>query len=336
MYRTLSCAVLALTVFTTAAEASSLASINAMSCGTDPASVSSVSTGTGATYTRGQPASFAVGADNQFPSMVKLKMVYEHDGFAEIEHCGGTVIDSRYVVTAAHCLYVEEGEKHWDRIELTMGAANLKSEGTISRVSHEAICHAGHDPYLANDIALIKLDEPLPMEVVPAKIDDFRRPSLRPGGIAISAGWPVTGPFAPETTQTGQLRKTPLSVTDVEWPGFITVTSPSGRVEGVCQGESGGPLLSNVNGQSSIAGVLSGIEPGTNDHTGEPCMKAAYEMYFTPIAAYRDWINNVMSLCSTDPDSCRGKGEKSFFLSDAGPATNTIERWAASIRTTRF
>ena len=336
MYRTLSCAVMALAAFTTTVEASGLAGINAMSCGVDPALVSSVSTPTGATYTRGQPMNFAEGVDKQFPSMVKLKMVYQHDGFAEIEHCGGTVIDSRYVVTAAHCLYVNEGEKTWDRIELTVGSSNLNSEGTISRVSHEAICHSGHDPYLANDIAIIKLDEPLPREVVPARIDDFRRPSLRPGGIAIAAGWPVTGPFAPETERTGQLRTTPLAVKDVEWPGFITVTSPFGRVEGVCQGESGGPLLSNANGQTSIAGVLSGIEPGTNDHTGEPCMKPAYDMYFTPIAAYRDWIDNVIGLCSTDPDACRGPGERSFFLSDNAPAGDGIDRWAATTRTTRY
>ncbi len=303
--------------------ADDLADINAVSCGTDPSKSTRVGKPTGAIYEIGNTTIHAQNADNEFPAMIKLKMVYQHDGYAEIEHCGGTVIDSRHVITAAHCVKAKDGLQ-WDRIELITGDYSLKSETLIKRTAHQAICHAGHDQYLANDIAIIKLDQPLPKEIVPAKIDDFRRPTVRPGGIALAAGWPVTGPKAGQT----YLQKVPLSIKDVEWPGFITVTSPTGQMEGVCQGESGGPLLSTTNGYQSIAGVLSGIEPGTNNYEGEPCMKAGYDMYYTPIAAYRDWIDNVIGLCSKSPDSCRGKKESSFFLS-AMPAMETISRVAS-------
>ncbi len=177
---------------------------------------------------------------------------------------------------------------------------------------------------LPTNIAIIKLKQPLPKEVIPATIDEYRRPSITGGSIALAAGWPVTGDRAGET----DLKKVPLAVTDVEWPGFITVTSPHGRMEGVCQGESGGPLLSITNGKRSVVGVLSGIQQGTNDHTGEPCMMAGYDMYYTPIAAYRDWIDAVVDLCSNDPDACRGKRESSFFLS--GKQTTTAPRQMAS------
>jgi len=183
--------------------------------------------------------------------MVKLKMIYQHDGFAEIEHCGGTLIDSRYVMTAAHCVFVPEGQKHWQHIEVMVGETKIGGEYSIKRKAREAVCHAGHDEYLANDIALVKLDEP-------------------------------------------------------------------------CQGESGGPLLSSVNGRESVAGVLSGIEPGTNDAFGEPCMKAGYDMYYTPIAAYREWIEGVMDICSDDPDECRGKGSPGFFLSEGSSSWNNF------------
>jgi len=315
----------AIALSATTATAGSLGDISAISCGTDRAA-SRVAKPTGAVYNLGHPAAIASGLDRDFPAMVKLKMVYQHDGYAEIEHCGGTVIDSRHVVTAAHCVKAKDGLQ-WDRIELVAGDYSLESAGVITRTAHQAVCHAGADAYLSNDIAIVKLDQPLPKEITPAKIDDFRRPTVRPGGIAVGAGWPVTGAKAGQMT----LQKVPLSVTDVEWPGFITVTSPTGRIEGVCQGESGGPLLSRVNGYTSIAGVLSGIEPGTNDHTGEPCMKAGYDMYYTPIAAYRDWIEDVLTLCSHQPDACRGAHKtESFFLSNAIPSQETMIRLATN------
>ena len=318
-----SATVIAITIATGQAVAGDLSQINAVSCGTDPSRSTRVGKSTGAIYEINNPVIHAQNADNEFPAMIKLKMIYQHDGYAEIEHCGGTVIDSRHIVTAAHCVKAKDGLQ-WDRIELVTGDHSVNSSTVIKRTAHQAICHAGHDQYLANDIAIVKLDQPLPKEIVPAKIDDFRRPTVRPGGIAIAAGWPVTGPKAGQTT----LQKVPLSVTDVEWPGFITVTSPTGQMEGVCQGESGGPLLSTTNGHQSIAGVLSGIEPGTNDYNGEPCMKAGYDMYYTPIAAYRDWIEDVLHLCTNSPDSCRGKEESSFFLSSA-PSMETIGRVAS-------
>ena len=327
MIRTVSAvAAAALALVSIDASAGDLAAINAIACGTDPAQTTRIAKPTGAVYHLGNPAVIGAGLDRDFPAMVKLKMVYQHDGYAEIEHCGGTVIDSRYVVTAAHCVKAKDGTQ-WDRIEIVAGDHSLDSTKVITRTAHQAVCHAGADDYLSNDIAIVKLDQPLPKEITPATIDDFRRPTVKPGGIAVAAGWPVTGAKAGQTS----LQKVPLSVTDVEWPGFITVTSPTGRIEGVCQGESGGPLLSRINGYQSIAGVLSGIEPGTNDHTGEPCMKAGYDMYYTPIAAYRDWIEDVVHLCAHDPEECRGAGETDFFLS-AIPSAETLGRVASVAR----
>jgi len=244
--RRIASAALALAVAATSGQAiaGSLGQINAIASGTTASQSSRVSKPTGAAYVRGQRTVIGAGLDRDFPAMVKLKMVYEHDGFAEVEHCGGTVIDSRYIVTAAHCIHSKDGSQ-WDRIEVVAGDYSLESTKIITRAAHQAIRHAGADNYLSNDIAIVKLDQPLPREIVPATIDDFRRPTVQPGGIAVAAGWPVTGAKAGQTT----LQKVPLSVTDVEWPGFITVTSPTGQIEGVCQGESGGPLMTPFRGE---------------------------------------------------------------------------------------
>ena len=316
------------------AVAAELSELNAFACGST-AQVSGASSGIGSRVRLGAPKIFAANVDPQFRSMVKMKMVYDHGDFTESEHCGGTMIDSRWVVTAAHCVQGPEGDDtKWDRIEVTAGDRNLGGTTTIPRVALHAVCHAGFDySYLANDIALVRLDEPFPSEVTPVKMDAYRRPSVSKGGIAQAAGWPVTGPKAGSEI----LQTIALSVKKVEWPGYITVTSPSGRMEGVCRGESGGPLIGIANGQRQLAGVLSGIELETEDENGEPCKKPGYEMYFTPIAAYRNWIDDVRTHCDHNPDYCKSSGHMEFFFTGpiskspadrrhtATPKTPTIE-----------
>ncbi len=322
-------ALVATCVFTSsAANAADLSAANAFACGAPHKFQHAASTQTGARYQRGQSVRHAGGVNPQFESMVKLKMVYDYGEFSETEHCGGTVIDSRWVVTAAHCVQGAEGDDaKWDRIEITAGDKSLKGTTTISRTATDVVCHSGFDySYLSNDIALIRLDEPLPAEVVPAIMDGYRRPSVAAGGIAEVAGWPVTGHKAGQTT----LQALALSVKKVEWPGYITVTSPSGRLEGVCRGESGGPIVGMANGQRQLAGVLSGIEMGTENSAGEPCMRAGYEMYYTPIAAYRNWIEEVQNICDNSPDTCRGQGEAEFFMSQS-PVAQGRQSLAASL-----
>jgi secreted trypsin-like serine protease len=295
----------------TGAAAETLSDLRAVSVLAAEASGNRTGTAKGRTFTNGEQARFGQAADPGFRSMVKLQVRYDDDGYVLTEHCGGTVIDARWIVTAAHCLAPADGSK-WSHIDLTTGDREHEGKGAIRRKASWAVVHAGFEySTLSNDIALIRLDAPLPRDIVPATMDDYRRPSVTAGGMAQAAGWPVTGSRANQPT----LQTVALAVTDVEWPGFITVTSPQGRMEGVCRGESGGPLVNrNANGTASLAGVLSGIEPGTEDHSGNPCMVAGYDMYFTPIAAYRQWIGDVQRFCDGNPDACRTETSSSFFL----------------------
>lgn len=285
------------------AQAATLASANAFACGVDrsggytPPSASVASRAMRASF--GYPGR---NLDPQMPSMVKLRIVYEHPDRIEIDHCGGTVIDDRWIVTAAHCV---AADRTWDRVEVIAGDTNLDGVGVVKRTSRDAICHAGFEyDGLKDDIALIRLEEPLPPEIVPASLDGQGRSSARVGGSALVAGWPVTGRNAGDR----RLNKTPVNIREVDVPGYITATSATGGADGVCRGESGGPLMAYGMRGLQLAGVLSGIQPGTENYSGEECMLAGYEMYFTPVAAFSNWINTIVATCDHGPDECRGGG----------------------------
>lgn len=270
----------------------------------------SVSSRTGSTAGRGMPASYGRGAvEPDFRGMVKLGMRYEVGGGKIMtEHCGGSVINSRWIVTAAHCISSEDGSR-WSRIDITTGDRNLDGQGTIRRKAYDAIVHTSFDyPTLSNDIALIRLSEPLPRTVVPARLDPNLLPSVQGGQILRTAGWPVTGLKAGQR----RLQTSDVTVTHAAYHGYITVSSARGDAEGVCQGESGGPLISPTSTGPQLVGVLSGIQPGTENSNGEPCMVGGYEMYFTPIAVHRPWIKRVIAACNASPESCKSSTPQAY------------------------
>ena len=297
--------------FCSSVQANTLASANAFACGVDAPSVH------GDAATRASLAKYSrrgatgAGLDPQTPSTVKLRIIYEYPDRVEIDHCGGTVIDSQWIVTAAHCVAADSS---WDRVEVIAGDSNLDSGTATRRVSRNAVCHSGFEfDGLKDDVALIKLDQPLPGNIPPAQIDQQGTTSARRGSTALVAGWPVTGLKAGERN----LNKTQVQLTDVQVPGYITAVSASGGPDGVCRGESGGPLLTYGSYGLQLAGVLSGIQPGTQNGQGEECVLSGYEMYFTPIAAFRHWMDNVRYLCTNNPALCSGSGSRGQLLADA-------------------
>ncbi len=290
----------------------SLTGLNAVACGAPNSGLRTQagSSEVGQRYRRDRPERIGEQRDPMFPWIAKLNIIHRETvtgaGVStEMVNCGGSIIDSRWILTAAHC--VSEGG--WSRIEIIAGSQNIES-GVVSRNAVDAVCHAGANTgTLDHDLALIRLDEPLPQTLVDtaARLPPQSATPLRVGDLAHAAGWRVSGPVDPAHT----LRRAEVKVSEIEPRGFITVSSVNGALRGVCRGESGGPLLTRAGGTALTVGVFSGVDPGGRDaRSGAalgPCSAPGYNMYFTPVARYRNWIDQVRAHCNADPDSCRAQ-----------------------------
>ncbi len=296
----------------TAGPRPSLSAIGGYACGAQTqalrtqAGVSEI----GQRYKRDRPERIGELRDPMFPWIAKLNIIHRETvsggGVStEMVNCGGSIIDSRWVLTAAHCV----AEKGWSRIEIVAGSHNIES-GVVMRSAVDAVCHSGHNGgTLDNDVALIRLDEPLPKALVDtaARLPPQSAEVVRVGDILHAAGWRVSGPVDPANT----LRRAEVKTTEIEPNGFITVSSVNGALRGICRGESGGPLLTRKNGVALTIGVFSGVDPGGRDaRSGAalgPCSSPGYNMYFTPVARYRNWIDQVRNFCDANPEGCQAR-----------------------------
>ena len=195
------------------------------------------------------------------------------DGTFEID-CTGTLIEPTLVITAAHCLH--------DPAKDIFVIFGLNDDAPIA--IRETVKTALHEKYDRNstneekkdifDIGLIRFKDAPPAGYVPIPIlNDY---SLLRNGMQVTiAGFGQTD--AKKDASSGILHHTKITLTDVNYSPTEIYGDESKSA--ACFGDSGGPLMTEVNGRFVIWGTIS---------RGDSDCKS-YGIY-TRIDVYRNWI----------------------------------------------
>jgi Trypsin len=184
------------------------------------------------------------------------------------------------VLTAAHCVLPGADYKLIERDAAAI--ATLKDISAIARhPQFDADAVLRHR--VTADVALLKLAAPLP--VAPATLAPAGG-SVAVGERFIVLGYGVAMPG--DGTSAGTVRAATLVATGQPGMLQIRLVDPATRNEraglGACDGDSGAPVLRDVNGIPTVAGVVSWttgpkLTAGCGGLTG-----------VTPLARYRQWI----------------------------------------------
>ncbi|XP_041634309.1 serine protease 27-like [Cheilinus undulatus] len=203
--------------------------------------------------------------------------------------CGGSLINKRYVLTAAHCF----PSTSTSNIVVYLGreTQQLLNFNEVSRTVSRIINHENYDDSTSdNDISLLELSSDV-------EFTEYIRPvCLAASGSVFNAGttcW-VTGWG---TIQTDVPLGFPQRLQEVDVPivsnaqcrlSYSTLTDNmicAGLAEGgkdSCQGDSGGPLVCKSGSRWIEPGVVS---------FGRGCALADFPGVYARVSVYQEWIN---------------------------------------------
>jgi trypsin len=216
----------------------------------------------------------------RFPYQVSLRTA------ANFHFCGGSIINNRWVLSAAHCTI----GRAQNAVRVVVGTVLLNSGG-VTHVSSRIVNHPSYNSNtIANDVSVVQTATVIGFNSNVAAIA-LGSTQIGGGVTAIVTGWggtAVTGGPAPNNLQ--QLTTRTLTNADCRarhtannaqfvFDHKICTFTQAGQ--GICQGDSGGPLVAN----NAVIGTVS---------WNIPCARG-FPDAFDRVSHFRTWILNAIA-----------------------------------------
>lgn len=247
--------------------------------------------------------------------------------------CGGALIGRNWILTAAHCVNAVYGPT---AIKVVGGVSSLSDEEAVSMRATKFFVHpefkqvvdeAGNLVEVANDIALIRIKDPAPADLLalPLADEELMLDWSQAGSEATVSGWGVTDPQR-EGPTSDVLQQLDLRIENEEECGSIfgnlfdsSKLCATSVVAGgsACAGDSGGSLTVDVHGTAHSIGVASFTSSVCGDSPS----------VFTRTASYNSWIKEVLNYPSREQCTWRkftGSGGQGWRVESSNAVGNCV------------
>jgi secreted trypsin-like serine protease len=254
----------------------------------------------------------------------------------EVGQCSGTVVAPNLVLTAGHCAEdmqtgVVNEASGYRVITGNVDAAAPAAERQVSDVTRVIPCPCFDRHTAVGDVALLQLSTPTTVPAVTLAAGP------RTGTGALLAGWGKTYPKQDTLVERLQWARTVAQ--SPEWcereasqfspASEICTIDPSAHRTGVCNGDSGGPLLE---AEPLAPGGM--VQTGVASHVYNECATTSPSV-FTSVGAVSAWVRGwAQALASAPPVSAPLSASTVTAPTLAGLATSrsvTIGRGAISL-----
>ncbi|XP_037914717.1 trypsin delta-like [Hermetia illucens] len=218
---------------------------------------------------------------DQVPYLISVRVLGAH-------RCGGSLVNSDSVLTAAHCVE----EVHVEFLKCVAGT-DSRTTGGVSRRADKVIIHGNYKSAdFQNDIAIIKLKEHFEYTGViqPVRLASSAG-AFRRGTKASIAGWGTRSEddhFLPVKMYSVDVYAVDFDECVNSYAGVNTVregmicTSSPIRGRDSCEGDAGSPV------------VVGGTQVGVVSW-GQGCAREEYPRVHVEVAHYRSWIDDQLN-----------------------------------------